>query len=136
MTPPDKRPAFLITFSLILALYHIIGALQVLQLPESIVDRVPIAPGLQSAIHLGWASGLLVVAVALVQRRSKAKRYAQGVLTLFILYSVARLLLLTHADYDRQRLPFLILLAGLFMLGPIVSAATGLWRYINKKRGF
>ncbi len=136
MTHPDKRPILIVTLSLILVLYHITGAFQVLQLPESIGVHTSIPPIVQAVLHMGWAIVFTLNAVLLLRRQRNAMRFNQGAWVLFICYGLARLLLFAQADYDRQRLPFLLILTVPLLLGPVIKAATLLWRHIKEKRGY
>lgn len=57
----------------------------------------------------GWALLFALLTVNLWRLRPSAVRHAAAAATAFVLYSAARLALYARADYDRQRLPFVLL---------------------------
>ena len=51
----------------------------------------------------------------LARRNGHAVRYTAWLFVLFILYSLLRLMIFAQADYDRGRLPFLVIVAALMI---------------------
>lgn len=90
---------------------------QALTLPAGVAAAVSVPLPLQFVASALWAVlfGLWTVALW----RKPGTRTRQGVLWLlvaFAVYSVARLTLFSRADYDLGRLPFVFLLAVLFII--------------------
>ena len=118
---------FLILLCLTLALFQIITALRVLQLPDAVASVVSIPPMLQVALSAGWALLFFMAAVTLYNRKVFSVRLAGGVIVAFMLYSLLRLVVFARADYDRERLPFLIVLTLSLLALPV-------WRLLKPQR--
>jgi hypothetical protein len=91
-----------------LALFQIVSALRVLQLPEA-------RPPLDVAAGILWGGVFALAALRLVQKRQGAGRFALWTMALFAAYSTLRVSIFARADYDRGRLPFLITMVGLWI---------------------
>jgi hypothetical protein len=122
-----SRHPFLIVFCLILALFQIITAWQVLQLPVAVVAALSFPPVVQIGLSAGWALLFLFAAGRLYQQKPGADRLAGGLIVAFILYSLGRLVVFARADYDRARLPFLLVATVLLLALPV-------WRLLRPQR--
>lgn len=123
----------LLLFVLVLLTLHQLGAvLTVLRLPDDVVASlslpvwVQVVAGSVWTLIFGWTTVLLF-------RRMMRPMRALWLVAVFILYSLLRLLLFTRADYDRQRLPFLIVVVmgvvvGMTLIRTIVNA----WKRLTK----
>ena len=104
MTTP--RRWWLITLLAALGLYQAGVALHALRVPPELVAQVHLPLALDFVAGVLWALLFILGAVNLVQKRPAS--YNVRVISGFIVYSVVRLGLFAQADYDRQRLPFLL----------------------------
>jgi hypothetical protein len=100
----------LIAVALALAVIHAVGALRALQPAPVLADQLSLLPALEFIAAALWAMVFAVVALRLWWLH-RARRLFGWTLISWIAYSVARLALFARADYDRQRLPFLIVAA-------------------------
>ncbi|MDX2139195.1 MAG: hypothetical protein SF123_13995 [Chloroflexota bacterium] len=97
----------LIVTALVLAIIHVVGAVRALQPPPVPADQISLLPALEFIAATLWALVFAVVALRL-WRLPGAQRLFGWALIVWISYSVVRVALFARADYDRQRLPFLI----------------------------
>ncbi len=115
-----------------LLVFQIIQALFVLQLPERVQEATVFPVELQVLLALLWASLFASALVTLAKDKGSALRYTQLLVSVFILYSLLRLVVFAQADYDRSRLTFL---AGLTVCLLAVSIITWLrhwWRSVHQ----
>lgn len=108
---PMKHPWWLVLLAAALALFQLASAGHALQIPPEIRTHLSLPPALNFVAGLLWALLFGFGTATLVRGNSRAHHYIAWVLLGFILYSTARLFLFAQSDYDRQRLPFLIVLA-------------------------
>jgi hypothetical protein len=125
MTP--SRHPFLILICMSLALFQIITALQVLQLPDAVASAVSIPVAWQVGLSTGWSLLFFVAALTLFYRKRWSVRLAGALIVLFVLYSLLRLVVFARADYDRARLPFLMMITVLLLALPV-------WRLMRPSR--
>lgn len=109
---PPARRRWLIALLLSLTLFQAGAALRALQRPPELAGLVVLPPALEMVAAVLWALCFAAALIALVRRSTHALRYNGWLLSAFVLYSAARLALYTRADYDMQRLPLLLALAG------------------------
>jgi hypothetical protein len=90
----------------------------------ALLDRSPpglsLSAELQAVLSLIWAAGAGFGIIALLRQGGRAALYAQAVLASFVLYTGLRVYIFARADYDRQRLPFLIVVGLCGLLGMFV----------------
>ncbi len=86
-------------------------AWRAVRLPAELVAAVQLPMALDFVASVFWALTFAGVVWGLVRAWPQAKRAAGFVSVGFVIYSVVRLIVFTQAAYDRQRLPFLGLLA-------------------------
>lgn len=102
-------------FPLLLAVFHVSAVLRILQTPSDTTARIALPLPLDGLASSVWAFFAILVSVRLLRGRSDG-RTILVLFTGFILYSIGRLAVFAQADYDRQRLPFLILAAAVIGL--------------------
>ncbi len=122
-TPPPNRRLVLLMIAL--TLYALVGVVRMLTLPPALAvfpDEVRIFDVISG---VGWTVVFIIMTVrvlrpALLRSRSFATTGQVAVLlTVFGLYQIVRLALFAQADYDRQRLPFLIAIWLIWVAGLI-----------------
>ena len=122
----QKRPLWLIAFTCLMMLYQIAWMLNVLQLPDDLKAQISLSVPLEVIVSLVIVILFTFGLYALVAKREWAIRYTIGVFGLQIGYTLLRLILFADADYDRQRLPFLLILfsivCGVFLLSKKLRA--------------
>ncbi len=94
-----------------LALFQGAAAGRALALPPALAAAVSL-PGALGFVAAGiWALLFALLTVNLWRLRLNAVHHTAVAVIAFVLYSAARLTLYARADYDRQRLPFVLLAA-------------------------
>jgi hypothetical protein len=88
--------------------------------PAEVVAVVALPLGLEFVLSGIWALLFGYATFVLIRQTVRAAYRAIVLICVFILYSVARLVLFVRADYDRQRLPFLLILAILTLIFLVV----------------
>lgn len=110
-------------------LYQIVWLVSVLQLPDNLKATISLSLPLEVIISISIVTFITYGIRALIVREDWAIRYTMGIMSLQVAYILVRLILFAEADYDRQRLPFLVIL---------FSVVYGLWllpkllRFIHK----
>lgn len=116
----QKSPFWLIIFSCFMMLYQIFWLIQVLQLPENLNSKVRLSVPLEAIVSILIVTFITFGIRALILRKQWAISYTIGIAFIQIGYVLFRLIVFADADYDRQRLPFLVILyavvCGLWML--------------------
>jgi len=86
------------------------GLIRTMQRSEALSTQLTLSRPLEIAAGLVWLTVFGWLLWALIRNRPHAQfRAVIGVIG-FIAYSVLRLFIFAQADYDRQRIPFLVLL--------------------------
>lgn len=115
-----------------LLVFQIIQALFVLQLPERVQEAIAFPVGLQVLLALLWASLFASALVTLAKDKGSALRYTQLLVSVFILYSLLRLMVFAQADYDRSRLTFLAGLTVCLLAVLIITWLRHWWRSVHQ----
>lgn len=102
------------------AFYQINSAREGLLLPESITAALPYPIWSQILLQIPWGLLFCAAGVSLLQGRARARRLIAMLFMAFIGYNAARWLLFVQADYERNRLPLLLISAGGLLLVMIV----------------
>jgi FtsH-binding integral membrane protein len=110
-----KRIYVMTGLMFLLALVQVGAAVRVLQLPPDVVDSLNLPASIQFAAGVIWALVFAAGAVSLWRRGQTALKRALWLLVVFMIYSAVRLAIFAQADYDRQRLPFVLGLAALLL---------------------
>jgi hypothetical protein len=120
--PRSSHGFALLTF--LIAAHQTVTAVRVMQVPAELAPLLTLPLAFEFIISIGWA--LLFAWITFNLLRLRARRTASWALLGFVTYSLLRLLLFARADYDQQRLPFLITLTVLILVGWAI-----LWRITN-----
>jgi hypothetical protein len=115
-----------------LLVFQIIQALSVLQLPERVQNAIAFPVWLQAGLALMWAGLFASALVTLAKDKDSALRYTQSLVSIFILYSLLRLVVFAQADYDRSRLTFLAGLTVCLLAVPIITWLRQWWRSVHQ----
>lgn len=116
-----------------LGLYQIIFALRVLQQNGtlSITGRVP--PAIEASISLIWGVVFAILVLGLLQRRLWARRWVSWLIVGFISYKAIYIVLFAQADYDRGRVPFLLVMTGIILIIPLIIAIRDARQFIDSR---
>jgi hypothetical protein len=106
--------------TVVLALIEAGAAVEALRMPAELAAQVRVPVALDVTGGVVWALVFTLVTVWLARSDARAGRLAAWALIAFSIYMLSRLLLFTQADYDRQRLPFLLVICGGTMLIPVL----------------
>ena len=109
---------WLALFTGLLALIHVGAAWHILQTPPDVATLVSLPIPLQFIASVLWGLLSAFVTVTLVRRRPRALLYAAWLVIGLIAYNITRWMFFVRADYDRQRLPFLLIIAIISLLIP------------------
>lgn len=93
---------------MLIALYQLGALYYLLRVPAT--GDIPV--WFQIAVGVGWLVACIGVGHALWAKRHSAVSRAIWLIVGFMLYVAARLTLFARSDYDRQRLPFMIVTVG------------------------
>lgn len=118
MTQSDQsstpaRNIWLIMFSCFMILYQILWISRVLTSSDRLQEQLKLNIPLEIANSILFVSLFTLGLRALIVRADYAVRYTIGVFVGLIGVTVLRLMLFAQADYDRQRLLFLVLFIGI-----------------------
>ena len=105
----------LVLVLIILITFQIIQAITVLNIQDVATLSLTFDANLQVAINGIWVILFTFGLIKLARSDEGTVRYIQWSLLGFMVYSIIRLVLLTQADYDRQRLA-LIIIGGLLLI--------------------
>lgn len=121
-TPPPRAGCsrYLSLLTLGLALFQAGAAYRAATTPPALASVVALPLGLEFVLSGIWTLLFSYAAFALIRHQSRAVYRAIMLMSVFIIYSVARLALFVRADYDRQRLPFLLIVVILILIFPVI----------------
>jgi hypothetical protein len=105
MGNPTSRCWELILLTALLAVFQFGAALRALNVPPELRAQVSLPTALEFVVGGLWA--LLFAAITVNLIRGRALRPAVLIVSGFVIYSLARLIVFARADYDLNRLPFL-----------------------------
>ncbi len=106
----QKHPFWLIILTCFMMLYQIFWLLSVLQLEDELKNQISLSVPIEVIVSVAIVTFFTFSLRALAGSSQWAMRYTIvgiGILSITIL---TRLIIYTEADYDRQRLPFLIII--------------------------
>lgn len=116
----------------LLALMQIGNILYLLQLEPELAQALSLSRPIAIAFGILWA-GLFVWGISGLMRSRNHNR--AGMIAIgFIVYSVARLAIFAEADYDRERVPFLVVGSALIIL--FLSGVRFITAYLKEKEIF
>src|SRR5262245_55452115 len=113
-------PLLVLVLTAILTLVEVGAAIEALRTPADLRAEVSLPVWLDMLAGIAWALVFARATVWLARGNGQAGKLTAWALIAFGTYTMARLLLFTRADYDRQRLPFLLSIFGGIMLIPIL----------------
>ena len=105
--PIHRRRWLLLTSCLLLL--QIVSILRVLQIPDTVGHSLVIPLEVMAGVM--WTIMMFIAIIMLNRHKAYAIRYTMAAIGGFMLYRLLRLFLFVRADYDRQRLPFLLTIA-------------------------
>ncbi len=103
-----------------LAIIQFGAAYRAMTLPSDLARQVSLLPELEFVAALAWAVLLSAATWRVAWYKPRNLRTGVYVLVAFVVYSVARLLVFTRADYDHNRLRFLTVLTILVLIAAVV----------------
>jgi hypothetical protein len=119
----DRSRWLLVGLSAVLALAQLGAVLRWLNVPTDLAAQTRLILPLEWLAGGLWALFFTITAANLVRRRPGSMRQSAWMLGGFTIYSAARLLLFAQAEYDRNRLPFIVIFTTLFVVFVAVYAA-------------
>lgn len=108
MTPETEhpsRPWRLIALALALAFMELGALAHIMSVPGDLIAQISLSVPLEIAADSLWALIFTVMAVNLLRSRATPVRW---IIVGFTTYSTVRLVVFARADYDHNRLPFLV----------------------------
>lgn len=130
---PLRRARWLIAALVGLAAIQLGMIVRLLQLPESIVEISALPIIAQIIINGVWIMAFSWAIIDLWRGHVESVKRALLLLIVFMIYSVLRLLIFAQADYDDQRLPFLIVITTVIVVS--IGAVYGIGKYGHKANG-
>ena len=119
----DKSRWLFVALSVIVILAQLRAIIRLLNVPADLVIQTSLILPLELLAGGGWTLLFSITAVNLARKRPHAMRWNLWALCGFFIYSAARLFLFTQADYDRNRLPLIVIVTTLFVAFVAVYAA-------------
>jgi hypothetical protein len=116
-----RRPYWLIILTASLALFQLGAAARALQVPNALAAQIALPLPLQFIMGVLWALVFAWLTPNLIRLQLNARRHTVWAIIGFAVYTIARLILFTVADYDRQRLLFLLIATVLILAIPVTS---------------
>ncbi|MBI5670065.1 MAG: hypothetical protein HZC41_18880 [Chloroflexi bacterium] len=117
-TQPRRR-RWLIALALLLAVFQAGAAWRALTVPADLATQISLPLSLEVLASATWAVAAALVALGLLHRHPRAGAYTAWLVIGFTGYSLARLAVFVRADYDRQRLPFLVVATIVVVMVPV-----------------
>ncbi len=108
-----RRPYLAIIITGLLILYQLGYLLRLFQLPEAISENIVPPVTVQVGITILWLAGLTWASRSLWIMSKSGKQRSLWLIYGFGVYIIIRQAVFTQADYDRQRIPFVVFV-GLF----------------------
>lgn len=105
----QKRPLWFIILTCFILLYQIVWLMSVLQLPDDLKTKISLSLPYEIITSAVIVTFFTIGLRALILTRAWAIRYTLGGIGILWVSILLRLILFAEADYDRQRLPFLIM---------------------------
>jgi hypothetical protein len=112
------RERQLMVITLVLAIIEFGAAYRALNLPADVM--ISLSRPFEALAALAWALLLTAATWRVAWYRERNLRTSVFVLVGFIVYSLARLLIFTRADYDHNRLRFLTVMTILVLIAAVV----------------
>ena len=117
--PPQRAGCWLLVAAF-LSVYQIIFALRVLQQQETLSLTSSVPPVVDAGISLIWGIVFAIIMLGLLRRRLWAGRWVRWLALGFVIYKTTYIAIFAQADYDRGRVPFLLVSTALILIIPLV----------------
>jgi len=121
----NKRPLWFIIITCFILLYQIVWLVSVLQLPDDLKNQISLSVNLEIGISVLIVTFFTFGLRALILTRKWAIKYTVVGIVILWMTILLRVIVFAEADYDRQRLPFLlfitVVVCGLGVLSSIVK---------------
>lgn len=104
-----KRPLWFIMLTCFILIYQIVWLISVLQLPDDLKNQISLSVPLEIVMSVTIVTFFTIGLRALIGMQAWAIRYTLVGIDILWVTILGRLILFAEADYDRQRLPFLIM---------------------------
>lgn len=106
----QKRPFWLIILTCFMMLYQILWLLSVLQLEGELKTQISLSVPFEVIVSVAIVTFFTFSLRTLAGSSQRAMRYTIVGIVILSMTILTRLIIYAEADYDRQRLPFLIII--------------------------
>ena len=118
--PPSQGAGCLFIFTLILGLYQILFASRVLLHTGFNLDSWSLSAFIQLIMAILWVGLFVHALIKMGKNRPNALRYSSWLIVIFVFSRLIQTILFVQADYDRNRLGFLIMVTLVILAVPIL----------------
>lgn len=115
-----KGTGCLIIFLASLSLYQIFFALRVFNNVGLYTGHLSMPPALQIGIAIVWAILFITALLRLVMGKSHAVGYSACLMISFVVFALLQTIFFAQADYERKRIPFLVVGTILILIAPVL----------------
>jgi len=126
MSSSQSRHRWLLILLGLLTLYHVVDLFRLARLPDEILDTTSLPIAFRLVTGVTWVGLFAWGMLGVVRGYRGGVRRARYLIVGFVLYTVARLVVFTRAEYDRQRLPFVLAVLAFLMITFVVVRLIGL----------
>ncbi len=119
-TIDETAPRWLALLTCLLASIQAGAAWRAIQIPPEVAALVSVPMPLEFIASVAWAALFAFITFRLIRRHPRALRQSVWLLIGWMVYSLARLTFFVRADYDQQRLPFLVVVVAIILFIPTV----------------
>ena len=118
--PPSQGAGCLFIFTLILGLYQILFASRVLLHTGVNLDSWALSTLVQLGMAIVWSILFAYALIRIGKKQAHALRYSAWLVVIFIVTRLIQTIIFVQADYDRNRLGFLIMVTLVILAVPIL----------------
>ena len=115
--PFSKRGGTLLFFLTILAVFQIVFAFRVLE-DSTMYGESSISPAVHVGMSLVWL--VIILSAAYAVHRNKAYELGVNTIIAYLVFRLLQVMFFAEADYDRNRIPFLLLVMFFLLLIPLL----------------
>ena len=126
MSSPQRRHRWLLVLLGLLTLYHVVDLFRLARLPDEILNITSLPITLRLVTGVTWVGLFGWSMLTIVRGQTDATRRTRYLIVGFVLYTIIRLIVFTRAEYDRQRLPFVLAVLAFLMITFVVVRLIGL----------
>jgi hypothetical protein len=113
-------PPPVMIFTAMITLVEVGSVVEALRIPADLSAQVSAPAALDMTAGVVWVLIFALATALLARGKPRAGRLTAWAVIAFGLYTLAHLMMFVRADYDRQRLPFLLAICGGTMLIPVL----------------